>query len=540
MLNANDFKKKQIIFLFTNEGDKLSFLNDNIIVKNKEGGIKYQSTCYRLFMICVVGNISITSGLIQRSKKFGFSICLMTTTFKVYEILGARMEGNTLLRKHQYEYTENDIGRKIEQNKIKNQSQILKNIRGKNQIMKEGIELLDKMVVQLEQQLEYLEVMGIEGNAARVYFSRVFDNVDWKGRKPRIKNDYVNVTLDIGYTMLFNIVDAILQVYGFDTYYGVFHKCFYMRKSLVCDLMEPIRPVVDYQVRKSINLGQCKENDFEVINNRWCLKYKSNPQYIQFLMNAILEYKDDIFLYIQQYYRFFMKRKIELLMGLCVILCAFVLARKGAVFVQSEQAKSAPVCIVVDAGHGGDDPGKIGINDALEKDINLQIALKLQKILEQNNIKVVMTRNTDAGLYSEGATNKKAEDMQKRCKIIEDSNALFTVSIHQNSYTSPEIQGAQVFYYGQSENGKKLAEILQTALIEQVDPDNHRAAKANESYYLLKKTPTPTVIVECGFLSNPIEAELLLQDDYQDQLVNAIYTGIKTYLGDELPQNESS
>lgn len=309
MLNANDFKKKQIIFLFTNEGDKLSFLNDNIIVKNKEGGIKYQSTCYRLFMICVVGNISITSGLIQRSKKFGFSICLMTTTFKVYEILGARMEGNTLLRKHQYEYTENDIGREIEQNKIKNQSQILKNIRGKNQIMKEGIELLDKMVVQLEQQLEYLEVMGIEGNAARVYFSRVFDNVDWKGRKPRIKNDYVNVTLDIGYTMLFNIVDAILQVYGFDTYYGVFHKCFYMRKSLVCDLMEPIRPVVDYQVRKSINLGQCKENDFEVINNRWCLKYKSNPQYIQFLMNAILEYKDDIFLYIQQYYRFFMKRK---------------------------------------------------------------------------------------------------------------------------------------------------------------------------------------------------------------------------------------
>lgn len=309
MLNANDFKKKQIVFLFTNEGDKLSFLNDNIIVKNKEGGIKYQSTCYRLFMICVVGNISITSGLIQRSKKFGFSICLMTTTFKVYEILGARMEGNTLLRKHQYEYTENDIGRKIEQNKIKNQSQILKNIRGKNQIMKEGIELLDKMVVQLEQQLEYLEVMGIEGNAARVYFSRVFDNVDWKGRKPRIKNDYVNVTLDIGYTMLFNIVDAILQVYGFDTYYGVFHKCFYMRKSLVCDLMEPIRPVVDYQVRKSINLGQCKENDFEVVNNRWCLKYKSNPQYIQFLMNEILEYKDDIFLYIQQYYRFFMKRK---------------------------------------------------------------------------------------------------------------------------------------------------------------------------------------------------------------------------------------
>jgi N-acetylmuramoyl-L-alanine amidase len=226
-----------------------------------------------------------------------------------------------------------------------------------------------------------------------------------------------------------------------------------------------------------------------------------------------------------------MKKKIELLMGLCILLCAFVLARKSAVFVQSERAGSAPLCIVVDAGHGGDDPGKIGINDALEKDINLQIALKLQKLLEQNNIKVVMTRDTDQGLYSDGATNKKAEDMQTRCKIIGDSDALFTVSIHQNSYTSPEIQGAQVFYYGQSENGKKLAETLQSALIEQVDPDNHREAKANESYYLLKKTPTPTVIVECGFLSNPAEAELLLQEEYQDKLVNAIYSGIETYLG---------
>lgn len=226
-----------------------------------------------------------------------------------------------------------------------------------------------------------------------------------------------------------------------------------------------------------------------------------------------------------------MKKKIELLMGLCILLCAFVLARKSAVFVQSERAGSAPLCIVVDAGHGGDDPGKIGINDALEKDINLQIALKLQKLLEQNNIKVVMTRDTDQGLYSDGATNKKAEDMQTRCKIIEDSDALFTVSIHQNSYTSPEIQGAQVFYYGQSETGKKLAETLQSTLIKQVDPDNHREAKANESYYLLKKTPTPTVIVECGFLSNPAEAELLLQDEYQDKLVNAIYSGIETYLG---------
>lgn len=309
MLNANDFNKKQIIFLFTNQGEKLSFSNDNIIVKDKNGKIKHQSTCYRLFMVCVIGNISITSGLIQRSKRFGFSICLMTTTFKVYEILGARMEGNTLLHKFQYEYDSNDIGRLIEKNKIENQLQALKNIRNKSEYVKDGIKLIESMLPQLNEDIEYLEIMGIEGNAARVYFPRIFDVVTWKGRKPRVKSDYINTTLDIGYTMLFNIVDAILQVYGFDTYYGVFHKCFYMRKSLVCDIMEPMRPIIDWQVRKAINLGQCKEEHFDVYNHRWVLKYKNNPDYIQFLMKAILEYKESIFMYIQSYYRYFMKKK---------------------------------------------------------------------------------------------------------------------------------------------------------------------------------------------------------------------------------------
>lgn len=311
MLNASDFKKKQIIFLFTNAGEKLSFSNDNIIVKDKDGKIKFQTTCYRVFMVCVIGNISITSGLIQRSKKFGFSICLMSTTFKVYEVIGARMEGNTLLRKRQYEYEQNYIGRKIEQNKIINQKNALKCIRNKNDYIKEGIELLNEMSLKLENDMDYLETLGIEGNAARVYFPRMFDNSKWQGRKPRIKNDYINVTLDIGYTMLFNIVDAMLQVYGFDTYYGVFHRCFYMRKSLVCDVMEPMRPIIDYKIRKAINLNQCKKDDFEQFDKRWCLKYKKNPEYIQFLMEAILEYKEDIFLYIQNYYRFFMKNRDE-------------------------------------------------------------------------------------------------------------------------------------------------------------------------------------------------------------------------------------
>ena len=96
------------------------------------------------------------------------------------------------------------------------------------------------------------------------------------------------------------------------------------------------------------------------------------------------------------------------------------------------------------------------------------------------------------------------------------------------------MKGAQVFYYGQSQEGKELAEVLQKSLVAELDKENHRTAKANESYYLLKKTPTPTVIVECGFLSNPTEADLLLTDDYQNKLVNAIYIGIQNYLSESM------
>lgn len=237
--------------------------------------------------------------------------------------------------------------------------------------------------------------------------------------------------------------------------------------------------------------------------------------------------------YINKALGIFMKKKIELAMGICLILTAFILAKQGAVFVSSDNATSKEPCIVIDAGHGGSDPGKVGVNGALEKDINLALALKLKDLLEKKDLNIVLTRDSDAGLYSESAANKKVDDMQTRCKIITDANPLFTVSLHQNSYTSPEIKGAQVFYYGQSEEGKKLAELLQENLISHVDSQNTRVAKANESYYLLKKTPTPTVIVECGFLSNPSEAELLSDSAYQDKLARAIYMGIISYLKEE-------
>ncbi len=194
-----------------------------------------------------------------------------------------------------------------------------------------------------------------------------------------------------------------------------------------------------------------------------------------------------------------------------------------------EEGKEKP-CVVIDAGHGGFDPGKVGINGALEKDINLAIAKKVKTFLEAADVTVIMTRETEAGLYEESDSNKKVQDMKKRIAMIEETAPAVTVSIHQNSYHEEYVHGAQVFYYATSEEGKELAKILQERLIEGVDKENTRGEKANDSYYLLKKTSTPIVIVECGFLSNREEADALLNELYQEKVAWAIHLGIMQYL----------
>ena len=186
--------------------------------------------------------------------------------------------------------------------------------------------------------------------------------------------------------------------------------------------------------------------------------------------------------------------------------------------------------VVVDAGHGGNDPGKIGVDGTLEKDLNLIIAKRVKHLLEQQDVRVIMTRESDEGLYDENSSNKKVEDMKRRCSLMNEENPDCVISIHQNSYHEEGVQGAQVFYYSTSEEGKKLAETLQKELIRVVDPDNRRQTKANDSYYLLKKTTPPICIVECGFLSTWEESKLLQDVNYQEKLAWAIHLGVLRYL----------
>ena len=203
------------------------------------------------------------------------------------------------------------------------------------------------------------------------------------------------------------------------------------------------------------------------------------------------------------------------------------------VFNEKEQnpERLIPKCtIVIDAGHGGFDPGKVGVNNALEKEINLAIAVKLKTLLEQNDVQVIMTRETDEGLYQESDSNKKNADLKKRVEIINSSDAVIAVSIHQNSFPQESSKGAQVFYHSKSQEGKILSEIIQEQIKESIGDGNHRVAKSNESYYMLKKTEIPLVIVECGFLSNWKEAELLVDDTYQAKMAWAIHLGIMNYI----------
>ena len=186
--------------------------------------------------------------------------------------------------------------------------------------------------------------------------------------------------------------------------------------------------------------------------------------------------------------------------------------------------------VVIDAGHGGKDPGKVGVNESLEKDINLNIAKRLKSLLEQNDVLVVMTREEDKDLASENASNRKNEDLRARVKLLQETEPVLMVSIHQNSYPEPDVDGAQVFYYAASEEGKRLGNMVQECLKRELQDGNHRVAKANKEYYLLKKSVCPAVIVECGFLSNPQEAALLSTEDYQEKMAFAIHLGVLEYI----------
>lgn len=230
-----------------------------------------------------------------------------------------------------------------------------------------------------------------------------------------------------------------------------------------------------------------------------------------------------------------MKKEIKALLAAAILLLVIVLCKKAgdALLEQMAEEKRADmtmaeqtgmVQVVLDPGHGGKDPGKVGANGEEEKHINLKIAYALKEYLEQKGIGVVLTRTDDERL---GAS--QGEDLKKRAEMIDACSPALAVSIHQNSYPDQNVRGPQIFYYEHSDAAKEAGMILQEHLKEKTG-EYTRELKSNTSYYLLKNTRSPVVIIECGFLSCPEEAEMLSDPEYQSDLAEAFGEGITEYI----------
>lgn len=311
MLSLPDFKYKQIIVHITHtHNEKLCFRSDNIVILDEEGEVKLQHTCHRIFALFIIGEISLTSILIKHCIQYHFPIILMNRNFKIVAKFNCETEGNTLLRQRQYllSSTEKlDISKQLIQQKINNQINLLNMLRYKSKDDKNTISFLKKL--DITQAEDSYELMGIEGTASKYFFKSYYHALKWRRREPRCKQDITNLLLDIGYTWLFQFIEAMLSLYGFDLYCGVLHTFFYQRKSLVCDIIEPFRCIIDNRVRKAHNLKQIREDDFFIKNHQYYLKYEAQTKYTSLFLKDILEHKTEIFKFCQSYYRWMSQQK---------------------------------------------------------------------------------------------------------------------------------------------------------------------------------------------------------------------------------------
>ena len=221
------------------------------------------------------------------------------------------------------------------------------------------------------------------------------------------------------------------------------------------------------------------------------------------------------------------------LFGLIIVsFCIFFNYSKVYAYSDLKEVDTVPsqnYTVVIDAGHGGTDPGSIGYKTKIhEADLNLKLAKMLQKKLKHAGINVIMTRNDEKAMLEGSGKKWKQEDMALRKQLIKNTRPNLVLSIHQNSYTNHTFRGAQVFYDKTSDISKQIANCIQEEFKKDLDKSIKSTSPGN--YFMLKCTYAPSVIVECGFLSNAEDEKLLLTEDYQNKIVDCIYKGIVNFL----------
>ncbi|MFZ2537966.1 MAG: N-acetylmuramoyl-L-alanine amidase [Oscillospiraceae bacterium] len=223
------------------------------------------------------------------------------------------------------------------------------------------------------------------------------------------------------------------------------------------------------------------------------------------------------------------------LIAILTVACFVVLPYNTIIRVISQSADHtfSSNTVIIDAGHGGVDPGAIGANGCIEKDINLSIALCLRDMLTANGYKVIMTRDSDIALHDEKYKRIgqiKTSDLKNRLRLIDKNSDAITIMIHQNHFTAGKYNGAQMFYGRINDQSQPLAEALRQSFKENLQPNNQRETKrSSKDVYVLHNAKNPIVLAECGFISNYAEAELLCNEEYQQKVAFTIFSGIEGY-----------
>lgn len=318
MFTRNDISCRTIFVINGLEGRKLRVSSGELLLeeKNEETGKNKTLTkipFQKVLALLVIGHISITTPLLEKCQRYGVSLIVVKQNLRPVFFWNVTAEANFLLRQRQYLFPHDDltIARALVKNKITNQLKALSDTRRKDPLSQDAKERCRNILAEIDSSVNYTRLMGLEGAASRAYFSAFFQDLCWVSRQPRIRTDAVNATLDIGYTLLFNYLECFLRLFGFDLYVGVYHRLWFKRKSLVCDLIEPFRCLVDKATRNAFNRNQFSEKDFVVTKGEYLLKKERSGHYHKTFLDVLIPYKNDLFLYVQKYYRCFMGQKTE-------------------------------------------------------------------------------------------------------------------------------------------------------------------------------------------------------------------------------------
>lgn len=318
MFTHKDIENRTIFIINCIKDRSLRVSNGELLLEEwVEDADKYKTLTkmpfQKMLALFVVGHITVTTPLIEKCQRFGVALIVVKPSLRPVFFWSNTAEANFLLRQRQYNMSKDDlsVARALITNKIRNQSRTLSDTRRKDGLTMSAIERCDDCISMASIATEHSELMGLEGLASRTFFEAYYQDLGWELRRPRTKCDMLNATLDIGYTILFNFTECFLRMFGFDPYVGVFHRMWFKRKSLVCDIMEPFRCIIDKTTRTAFHRKQFSEKDFDIQKGEYILKRERNVAYCRIYFDALIPYKTQIFKYVQAYYRCFMGGKAE-------------------------------------------------------------------------------------------------------------------------------------------------------------------------------------------------------------------------------------